>query len=145
MKHRDYSQHLVVGVIENIDLPQLGLFNIAARIDTGAKTSALHVDHISTSKPNGQISFEFHPNLHNINEVIKCKAKLQDTRWIRSSNGERERRYVIRTQACMGNKQWEIELTLTDRSAMSHLMLLGREAMQEGILVDPENTFLLAR
>lgn len=145
MSNKDYANHMIVGVIENIDLPELGLFNIAARIDTGAKTSALHVDHISTSKPNGEVSFEFHPDVHNIEQVIKCKAKLQDTRWIRSSNGERERRYVIRTQASMGGRSWEIELTLTDRSSMSHLMLLGREAMQEGILVDPENTFLLAK
>ncbi|MCY7297229.1 ATP-dependent zinc protease [Alteromonas sp. a30] len=134
-----------MGVIENIDLPELGLFNIAARIDTGAQTSALHVDHISTNKPNGEVSFEFHPDVHNVERVIKCQAKLQDTRWVRSSNGERERRYVIRTQACMGPKSWEIELTLTDRSTMSHLMLLGREAMQIGVLVDPENTFLLSK
>lgn len=145
MNKNIYENHSIVGAIENVDLPGLGLFNIATRIDTGAKTSALHVDHISMNKPNGEITFEFHPDIHNVNEVIKCKAKLQDSRWVRSSNGEKELRYVIRTMAKMGGQSWEIEMTLTDRSTMSHLMLLGREAMQNGILVDPKNTFLLTK
>lgn len=136
------NEKMLVGVVETLDLPQLGLTNIATRIDTGAKTSALHVDHISTNDRDGTIHFEFHPDFHDIKKTIKCSAKLHDTRWIKSSNGERERRYVIKTKATLGTKQWTIELTLTDRSTMNHLMLLGREAMEGELLVDPSQTFV---
>ena len=138
----DLSKRTVVGVVESIDLPELGLTNIATRIDTGAKTSALHVDHISTNDHDGMITFEFHPDFHDIEKTIHCSAKLHDTRWIKSSNGTRERRYVVRTLAKLGDPEWEIELTLADRSTMTYLMLLGREAMEVGMLVDPENTFV---
>lgn len=135
---------LIVGVTESIDLPQLGLGNVITRIDTGAKTSALHVDHIEFEKESGMVAFSFHPDFHDIEKTIHCSAKLHDTRWVKSSNGTRERRYVIQTLANIHDKAWQIELTLTDRSSMSHPMLLGREAMKIGILVDPERTFLVS-
>lgn len=133
---------MIIGVLETIDLPDLGLTGITTRIDTGAQTSALHVDHIQPRKRGGKIDFEFHPDFHGVEDTIKCTALVHDSRWIKSSNGERERRYVIKTTAVMGELSWEIELTLTDRSSMNHLMLLGREAMKEGILVNPGESFL---
>ncbi|MGQ8365407.1 ATP-dependent zinc protease family protein [Glaciecola sp. 1036] len=133
---------LIIGAIETIDLPDLGLAAITTRIDTGAQTSALHVDHIQLKDRGGIIEFEFHPDFHEVKKTIKCSAQLHDTRWVKSSNGERERRYVIKTTATLGVKTWEIELTLTNRSGMNHLMLLGREAMQDGFLVHPGESFL---
>lgn len=133
---------LLIGVVEALDLPELGLYNINTRIDTGAQTSALHVDHISDVDKDGNIHFEFHPDLHNIDNSIHCASALVDTRWIKSSNGHREQRYVIRTLARLGEQQWHIALTLTDRTAMNHLMLLGREAMAGRVIIDPDKTFL---
>jgi hypothetical protein len=136
------NDRIVVGVVESIDLPSVGLSAINTRIDTGAQTSALHVDHIVVHKAEKRVSFEFHPDFHDIQKTIRCNAPIHDRRWIKSSNGERERRYVIKTQAFMGGVTWDIELTLTDRSSMTHLMLLGREALSGMFIVDPGADYL---
>ncbi|WP_371193376.1 ATP-dependent zinc protease [Glaciecola sp. SC05] len=138
----DLKDRTLVGVVESIDLPKLGLSAINTRIDTGAQTSALHVDHIVVHKKEKRVSFEFHPDFHDIEKTIRCNTPIHDRRWIKSSNGERERRYVIKTQALMGGIPWDIELTLTDRSSMTHLMLLGREALSGMFIVDPGADFL---
>lgn len=132
----------LVGVVESIDLPELGLTAINTRIDTGAQTSALHVDHIVAHTKEKRISFEFHPDFHDIEKTIRCSSPIHARRWVKSSNGERERRYVIKTQASMGKVTWDIELTLTDRSSMTHLMLLGREALSGMFVVDPGADYL---
>jgi hypothetical protein len=136
------TNRTLVGVVESIDLPSVGLASINTRIDTGAQTSALHVDHIVVHKEEKRVSFEFHPDFHDIDKTIRCNAPIHDRRWIKSANGERERRYVIKTQALMGDISWDIELTLTDRSSMTHLMLLGREALSGMFIVDPGADYL---
>jgi hypothetical protein len=136
------NEKVIVGVVESIDLPELGLTQINTRIDTGAQTSALHVDHIVVHKAEKRVSFEFHPDFHDIDKTIRCNAPIHDRRWIKSSNGERERRYVIKASALMSTIVWDIELTLTDRSSMTHLMLLGREALSGVFIVDPGAEFL---
>jgi hypothetical protein len=138
------SERPLVGVVESIDLPLLGLHGINTRIDTGAQTSALHVDHIVVNKAAQRVSFEFHPDFHDIDKTIRCDAAIYARRWVKSSNGERERRYVIQTQAVIGEITWDIELTLTDRSSMTHLMLLGREALSGNFLVDPGEEYLVS-
>lgn len=138
----DAQERTLVGVVESIYLPELGLSAINTRIDTGAQTSALHVDHIVVHQQEKRVSFEFHPDFHDIEKTIRCSTPIHDRRWIKSSNGERERRYVIKTKAIMGKLEWDIELTLTDRSSMTHLMLLGREALSGMFIVDPGAEFL---
>lgn len=135
---------LIVGVLEQCSLPELGITDLKVRVDTGAKTSSLHVDNIKTIKKNGKpwVSFDIHPNIYNVEELISTSAKLVDIRWIKSSNGNREQRYVVNTALLLGDRTWDIQLTLTNRSDMNYLMLLGREAMQKNILVDPSATFL---
>lgn len=134
----------MVGSRETVDLPDLGLFGIAARIDTGAQTSALHADHFSENKATGVLEFEFHPDLHDVKKTIKSHASVFQRRRVKSSNGEKERRYIIETRAVMGDLQWTIKLSLTDRSNMNHLMLMGREAMKGLITVDPEFKYLVS-
>lgn len=136
------TNKLVIGVAEYIDLPKLNLSQIATRIDTGAKTSALHVDHIEVNDENSKVSFWFHPDSHDIEKIVKCSAPLHDVRKIKSSNGQSEKRYVIKTQAVLNGFNWDIELTLTDRSSMKHLMLLGREALQEHFVIDPSDSYI---
>ncbi|MCC2607498.1 ATP-dependent zinc protease family protein [Planctobacterium marinum] len=139
------TDKVVIGVAEKIDLPELGLTAIATRIDTGAKTSALHVDHIEIDETAKKVKFWFHPDFHDVEKTIKCAAPLHDVRWIKSSNGEKERRCVIKTPAQLGNLTWDIELTLTDRSIMKHLMLLGREALEQHFVIDPSDDYLAAK
>jgi hypothetical protein len=139
------NNKVLVGAMETLDLPELGLFGIKARIDTGAQTSALHVDHIEFDEQQNIVKFEFRPDSHDVAETFYCTVQLDAARWIKSSNGEREQRYIISTLAVLGGLSWTIQISLTDRSNMSNLMLLGRQAMENQMLVDPSKEFLVSK
>lgn len=140
------QRKLMVGSLEICDLPELGIFNLEVRVDTGAKTSSLHVDNLSKFQKDGRpwLKFDIHPDAYQTEKVITCKTILHDFRRVKSSNGESEQRYVIQTKLSLGGGEWPILITLTDRSDMSYLMLLGREGMGNRLLVDPSQTFLLS-
>jgi hypothetical protein len=130
--------------LESISLPDLAIDDLPVRIDTGAQTSSLHVDNIKKFYKDGKpwVKFDIHPDIHNVESIVPCNALIFDIRRIKSSNGSIEQRYVIKTPMTLGENSWPIEITLTDRSDMSYLMLLGREAMGKRILVDPSSVFL---
>ena len=138
------NNKVLVGALETLDLPELGLLGIQTRIDTGAQTSALHVDHIEFNEQDKTVKFEFHPETHDVAKTFHCKVQLDASRWVKSSNGEREQRYVISTLAVLGGLSWRIQISLTDRSNMSNLMLMGRQAMENHIIVDPSEEFLVS-
>ena len=137
---------IILGALEVCSLPELGIAQMDMRVDTGAKTSSLHVDNIQRVKKNGKsvVSFDIHPDMHNVDRVISCEAPLTDIRRIKSSNGNSEERYVIKSLLDIGGHSWPIEITLTDRSDMTYLMLLGRQGMSDRVLVDPSETFLMS-
>ena len=139
------SDKMILGAIEQCDLPDLGIIGLEARVDTGAKTSSLHVDNVQKIEKDGSpwLRFDIHPDIYNIEKITTCEAKLHDIRRIKSSNGESEQRFIIKTNFKIGYQQWPIEITLTDRADMSYLMLLGREAMSDRVLVDPSQSFLV--
>jgi ribosomal protein S6--L-glutamate ligase len=83
-----------------------------------------------------------HPLPRRRDVAIECTARLIDRREVRSSIGERERRWVIETEISIGGRRWPIEITLADRHMMTYRMLLGRQAIQAGMLVDPSSSFL---
>lgn len=141
----EIANKLLVGSLETCKLPDLGINDLQVRVDTGAKTSSLHVDNLEKIQRKGAtwIAFDIHPNVHNVEQVIRCRAPIHDVRTIKSSNGISEERYVIKTAIELGNQSWPIEITLTNRADMSNLMLLGRQAMGKRLLVDPSKTFLL--
>lgn len=136
---------MVIGSLETCHLPELGINHLEIRVDTGAKTSSLHVDNIKRHKHNGKpfVQFDIHPDIYHIDTLVTCNTPICDIRRIKSSNGESQERYVIKTLIELGGKSWPIEITLTDRSDMSYLMLFGREGMGNKVLVDPSQTFLL--
>lgn len=140
------NKKMTVGSLEICDLPDIGITDLQIRVDTGAKTSSLHVDNLEKIKVKGKpwVRFDIHPNIYNVESVIQCEAALYDVRTIKSSNGTSEERYVIKTSINLGDQNWLIEITLSDRSDMSNLMLLGREGMGNRLLVDPSKTFLLS-
>ncbi|GAB2188799.1 ATP-dependent zinc protease family protein [Sessilibacter sp. MAH2] len=135
----------IIGALEVCNLPELSIYDLQVRIDTGAKTSSLHVDNLRRFTKSGRpwVRFDIHPDMYNVETVVECEAKISDIRNIKSSNGVAEERYVIRTLMEMGQHSWPIELTLTNRSDMTFLMLLGREGMGKQVLVDPSETFVL--
>jgi hypothetical protein len=137
---------VIIGSLEMCDLSELGIKDLEVRVDTGAKTSSLHVDNVKRYKKGGKpwVKFDLHPDIHNVESKIECSAYVKDIRKVKSSNGESQQRYVIKTPITMGGMKWDIEITLTDRSDMTYLMLLGREGMGDRVLVDPANTFLLS-
>jgi len=134
----------IIGRLESIGLPELAIDDLQVRVDTGAKTSSLHVDNITKVIKDGKpfVTFNLHPDVHNVGTVVKCSAKISDIRKIKSSNGTSEQRYVIETPVVLGKDTWLIEITLTDRSDMSYLMLFGREAIGKRFLVDPSKVFI---
>ncbi|WP_341503819.1 RimK/LysX family protein [Gallaecimonas sp. GXIMD4217] len=135
----------LVGALELCDLPQLTITDLHVRVDTGAQTSSLHVDNLEEFSRQGDlwVSFDIHPDIHNVERIVRREAKVHSVRQVKSSNATRQKRYVILTELCMAGQCWTIQLTLTDRSEMTYLMLLGREAMVGRLIVDPEQKYLL--
>lgn len=141
------ANKFTVGALEVCDLPQLEISKLHIRVDTGAQTSSLHVDNIEEFDKNGDlwVSFDIHPDVHNVDTVVRRQAKVFDTRIVKSSSGNRQKRHVIETQIDLGGQSWAIHITLTDRSSMTYLMLLGRQAMLNRIIVDPSEEYLLGQ
>ena len=136
---------VVVGAEEWCMFSTLGVPAIKARVDSGAKTSSIHAFNIQTFKRdnNPWVSFEIHPLQQNRTTTIRCEAPVIDRRNVKSSSGESEKRFVIKVPMQLGDHEWDVELTLTNRDSMGYRMLLGREAMNNRILVDPSESFLL--
>ena len=131
-----------------LGLPDLGLPTLRAKVDTGARTSALHAFDIETfgSARAPKVRFAVHPLPGNDDLSIPCSAPIVDRREVTSSNGETEMRFVIETLLDVGGgQQWPIEVTLTNRTDMRSRMLLGRQALNEECLVVPAEKLLRPR
>ena len=139
------DERTIVGCEEWCAFPELGVPAIKARVDSGARTSALHALNIQPFKRNEArwVSFEVHPVQNDRSTVLRCEALVHDRRVVKNSGGFAEKRYVIKAEFAMADKRWEIELTLTNRDSMGYRLLLGREAMSGRLLVDPATSFCL--
>ena len=134
---------LRLGWEEWLSLPGLGLPALKAKVDTGAKTSALHAFDIETFGPvhRPKVRFAVHPVPGRTDITIACSAPIRDRREVTSSNGETEQRFVIQTDLAIGGHVAPIEITLTDRTNMAYRMLLGRQAIQPHWLISPAESF----
>lgn len=139
------SEKIIIGSVEWCSFPQINIPTIKARIDSGAKTSALHAINISSFKKDGilWVGFDVHPIQNDGRTVVHCEAPVFDKRKIKNSSGNSELRFVIKTVLSIADNTWEVELTLANRDSMGHRMLLGRQAMSGKMLVDPESSYLL--
>ena len=133
-----------VGWREWAALPELDIPAIKVKVDTGARTSALHAFEVKTFERDGSewVRFRLHPLQDNTEHECVCECPVIDRRVVSDSGGHREERVVISTQIEFGGRRWPIEMTLTDRDSMRFRMLLGRTAM-DGLVVDPSASFLL--
>lgn len=133
-----------IGWREWVSLPELGIDNIKVKIDTGARTSALHAFSLEPFMEDGKekIRFAIHPVQNNVTEVVTCVADVIDKRFITDSGGHREERYVISTTIVLAGRSWPIEITLTERDTMLFRMLLGRSAIRRRYIVNPGRSFI---
>lgn len=134
----------IIGWREWVALPKLHIPHIKAKIDTGAKTSALHAIDVKRLRHHGndRVQFIVHPIQRNERKEVICRANLVDMRTITDSGGNKELRYVIETVLVLGHESFMIELTLTNRASMGFRMLLGRSALQKRFLINPTASFL---
>ena len=139
------SRLITVGWREWLVLPELTDIPIKAKVDTGAKTSALHAFFIEPYTLEGQLHVKFliHPYQKNLDVQVECHAPVADQRLVSDSGGHREKRYVIERQFVIGDRSFRAELTLTDRDSMLFRMLLGRNVLKNRYVVDSGTSFLL--
>lgn len=140
-------QRPLVGWREWVALPELDVGRIKAKIDTGARTSSIHAWNIrlANGADGDWVSFDLHPVQRNNSEIVSCRARLADSREIRSSSGHVERRFVIETLLKLGENAWPIHLGLTNRDEMGFRLLLGRTALRKRVIINPGRSFLTTR
>ena len=134
----------IIGWREWITFPDLDIAPIKAKIDTGARSSALHAFEIERFQVRGKsmVRFKVHPTQKDTLTTFIAEAELLEERQVRDSGGHTEMRPVIQTAIALGPYQWPIELTLTNRSAMGFRMLLGRQAVRERFMIDAGQSYL---
>jgi hypothetical protein len=143
MPRNQRSTSLVIGWREWIELPGLGIRQLKAKIDTGARSSSLHAVDVKTFERDGKkfVRFKVHPLQRSSKKTVTCEAEILEYRSVRSSTGQAQRRPVIMTTIDALGEKWEIELTLANRDEMGFRMLLGREAVRGKFLVDAAKSF----
>ena len=144
---RKTSERKRIGWREWVGFPELGIDRIKTKIDTGARTSAIHAFRIrkieNLTEP--RVEFYLHPVQNKRYPELHCTARIADERVVKSSNGESETRYVIVTPMRLGEETWPVELTLSNRDEMGFRVLTGRAAIRGRYIVDPGASFLLGK
>lgn len=137
----------VAGWREWVSLPDLGVDWIKAKLDTGARTSALHAFDLQEFERDGQtwVRFSIHPWQRNADDAVTAELPVHDVRHVRSSSGHVQERYVVLVAVRIGLRKITPEVTLTRRDAMGFRLLIGREALRQGYVVDPGRSYLGGR
>lgn len=143
MKTASQLKKPLIGWREWVSLPALGVKEVKAKIDTGARTSSLHAIDLKFYKRNGAeyVKFKVLPMQKNTRKVIETHAKIIEHRNIRSSNGQISKRPIILTDIEILGQTWQIELALSNRDEMGFRMLLGRQSFRKKFLIDADNSF----
>lgn len=141
---RRKSPNCEIGWRELVGLPDLGASQLRAKIDTGARTSALHAVDVSVFEEDGIRFVRFHVPLPGQPRNMRCTARIIDDRQIKNTSGISEHRYVIETTLVLASRHWRIEVSLADREKMEFDLILGRTAIRKrGLVVNPGSSYLL--
>ena len=135
---------MVIGWREWVGFPSLGIPQIKAKVDTGARTSCLHAFLVEPFERDGMpwVRFDIHPSQRSDSAAVRCEAPVLDKRVVRDSGGHEELRFVIEAAVSIGECTHTIEVTLTDRDSMKFRVLLGRTAINGNYMVDPSRSYL---
>ena len=133
---------IVIGFAEFVDLPKWGIVGLRGKIDTGARTSALHVSNIREIG-NGRVGFDVRLHRRKIDRTVHVEAKILRRGRVRPSSGDAQVRIFVATTLRIGPIEREIELSLVDRENMIFRLLVGRTALGHGLLVDPARRYVL--
>jgi hypothetical protein len=136
-----------LGWREWIGFPDLNIDIIKAKIDTGARTSALHAFRVVpfTRAAQQWVRFSIHPVQRDTDTVVECEAPVKDQRTVRDSGGHEELRYVIEVLIKIGEDQFLAEVTLTDRDTMVFRVLLGRTALRGKYVIHPGKSYMQSK
>lgn len=136
-----------MGWREWVSLPELGVNDIKAKVDTGAASSSLHAFELHRFKADGRdmVRFDIHPRQRSRDKSVTVKAEIVDERPVRNPGGRTEIRPVIRALLGWADLTWETEINLTRRDEMGFRMLLGRKALRKLVVVDPGRSYLGGR
>ena len=138
------KEPVLIGWTEMIDLPDWGVRNLRAKVDTGARTSALHVENIE-ELPRNYVRFDVVLHRQKRDRRIHVKAKISRRGRVRSSTGHQTERLFVETNLTIGPITKKIEVSLVDREKMIHRMLLGREALKGPIIIDVDRRMALKK
>ncbi|BAQ15655.1 ATP-dependent zinc protease [Methyloceanibacter caenitepidi] len=132
-----------IGWREHVALPELGIASMRAKIDTGARTSALNTDHMERFERNGQHWISFTLPAAGRRSKVRYEAQLEDVRNIKNTGGVAETRPIIKTTMILGKRAWVIEISLADRENMKFDMIVGRTAIRtQRLIVNPGRSYL---
>ena len=136
-----------IGWREWVSLPDLDVSRIKVKVDTGARSSALHAFDLERFRRGGKgyVRFTIHPFQRDVERTIAAEAEVIDERLVRNSGGTEELRPVIETRMLLLGEAWPIELTLARRDVMGFRMLLGRQAVRRRLVIDPGRSFVAGR
>lgn len=143
----DSPSHTIVGWREWVSLPGLGVPWVKAKLDTGARSSAIHAFDIEPFERDGDdwVRYSIHPWQRTAEEAVECESRVIAQRSIRSSSGHTEVRHVVSMDISLAGRVVTSEVTLSRRDEMGFRMLVGREALRQGFLVDPRRSYLGGR
>ena len=145
-RRRPAAAPALAGWREYVFLPDLGIGPLVAKLDTGARSAALHAENISVYERDGQSRIRFDVPVDEKGRHIRsCDLRLVHERLVKNTGGRSELRQVIETVIKMGESLWQAQITLTDRADMGVPMLLGRATIRERFLVDPSRSFIVSR
>lgn len=141
------STAVTAGWREWVGLPDLGIEWVKAKLDTGARSSALHAFDVETFRRDGEqwVRFEVHPWQRSAADAVRAELPVHDERVVRSSSGHEQHRYVVRARLRLLDRTVTTDVTLTRRDEMGFRMLIGRDALRQGFLVDPGASYLGGR
>lgn len=135
----------IVGWREWVTLPSIGVPWIKAKLDTGARSSALHAFDIDESADGERVRFKVRPWQRSMEDIVEVECAVHDRRSVRSSSGHTEHRIVVLLDVELGGHRVVAETTLSQRDQMDFRMLIGREALRQGFLVNPRKSFITGR